>query len=74
MERIQFTLYSDTGKYRPMSTVLQVESIAWAAAHKEELKRRGVAKICADRKTDVWALQRDGFTKVKMRVYQRGLV
>ncbi len=71
MEKIQFTLYSTTGKYKPMSTVLQVESIAWANTHKEELKVRGVTKICAERKTDIWALQRNGYTKIKMRVYQR---
>lgn len=71
MERIQFTMYSTTGKYKPISTVIAVESISWAKEHKEELKQRGVAKICVDRKTDVWALQRNGYTKIKMRVYQR---
>ena len=68
--RIQITLYSKTGKYRPISTVVSVESIEWAKAHKKELQERGVAKICAERKTDIWALQRDGFTLIKMRVYQ----
>lgn len=69
MERIQVTLFSATGKYKPIATTIKVDSIAWATEHKEELKRRAVAKICAERKTDTWALQRDGYTRVKMRVY-----
>ena len=35
MIQIQLTLYSESGKYRPMSTIVEVESIAYYNAHKQ---------------------------------------
>lgn len=68
---LQCTLFSTTGKYKPMSTIVKVESVAYYKAHKTEVQTRAIQKICAQRKTELWCLKRDGFTRMKVRVYDK---
>lgn len=68
---LQCTLFSTTGKYKPMSTIVKVESVAYYNAHKSEVQTRAIQKICAQRNTEWWCLKRDGFTKMKVRVYDK---
>lgn len=71
MIELQFTLFSTTGKYKPMSTVLKVESVAYYNTHKKEVQTRAIQKICVQRNTEGWCLKRDGFTRLKVRVYDK---
>lgn len=68
---LQCTLFSTTGKYKPMSTIVKVESVAYYKAHKTEVQTRAIQKICIQRKTEPWCLKRDGFTRMKVRVYDK---
>ena len=68
---LQCTLFSTTGKYKPMSTIVKVESVAYYNAHKSEIQTRAIQKICAQRNTEWWCLKRDGFTRMKVRVYDK---
>ena len=71
MIQIQLTLYSESGKYRPMSTIVEVESIAYYNAHKQEILNRAIQRISVQRKMDIWAMKKYGYTKLKARVYDR---
>lgn len=71
MIQLQCTLFSTTGKYRPMSTIVKVESAKYFNEHKQEIQTRAVQKICAEKRTEPWCLKRDGFSKMKIRVYDK---
>ena len=71
MIQIQLTLYSESGKYRPMSTIVEVESIAYYNAHKQEIQNRAIQRISVQRKMDIWAMKKYGYTKLKARVYDK---
>ena len=68
MIQIQLTLYSESGKYRPMSTIVEVESIAYYNAHKQEILNRAIQRISVQRKMDIWVMKKYGYTKLKARV------
>lgn len=68
---LQLTLISTTGKYKPMSTLLEVESMEYYTTHKADVQARAVRKICIQRKTEPWCLKRDGYTKMKVREYDK---
>ena len=68
---LQCTLFSTTGKYKPMSTIVKVESVTYYNTHKTEVQTRAIQKICAQRNTEWWCLKRDGFTRMKVRVYDK---
>ena len=71
MIQIQLTLYSESGKYRPMSTIVEVESIAYYNAHKQEILNRAIQRISVQRKMDIWVMKKYGYTKLKARVYDK---
>lgn len=71
MITIQCTLFSVTNKYRPISTLLEIESIKYYNTHKQEVQQRAIDKIVVQRKTERWCLKRDGYTRMKVRVYDK---
>lgn len=71
MITIQCTLFSVTNKYRPISTLLEIESIKYYNTHKQEVQQRAIDKIVAQRKTERWCLKRDGYTRMKVRMYDK---
>ena len=71
MITIQCTLFSVTNKYRPISTLLEIESVAYYNTHKQEIQQRAIDKIVAQRKTERWCLKRDGYIRMKVRVYDK---
>ena len=71
MITIQCTLFSVTNKYRPISTLLEIESIKYYNTHKQEVQQMAIDKIVAQRKTERWCLKRDGYTRMKVRVYDK---
>lgn len=66
---LQFTLFDVTGRYKPISTLIKVESIAWFKEHQEEVKREAIQKICNQRRLSGRDLAKLGFTKLKIRNY-----
>lgn len=71
MIQIQLTLYTEDGKYRPMSTIVEVESIAYYNSHKKEVQDKAVRKISIQRKMDIWVMKKYGYTRIKARVYDK---
>lgn len=71
MITIQCTLFSTTNKYKPISTLLEIENVAYYNSHKQEVQQRAIDKIVVQRKTERWCLKRDGYTRMKVRVYDK---
>lgn len=74
MIQLQCTLFSSTGKYRPMSTLVKVESVDYFKEHKTEVQTRAIQKICVQLNTEPWCLKRDGYSKMKVRVYDKAKI
>lgn len=68
--QIQVTLFSTTGKYKPVSCLIEVESAKYYFAHKAEIRQQGIVKICQKRLWNTHHLKQYGYTKVKMREYK----
>lgn len=66
---IQVTLFDETGKYKPISTLIQVESIEYYKAHRKECKEQAFQKICNKKLLTGKELIKLGYTKVKVRNY-----
>ena len=71
MATLQFTLFSTTGKYKPMSVLLEVPSVKDYNEHAEEYKKKAIRKMCLQRNTDGYYLKKNGYTKIKVRVYDK---
>lgn len=71
MKTLQFTLFSATGNYKPMSTLLEVESVRYYNEHTKEVQEKAIKKICIKRNTTPQDLKRYGYTKIKVRVYDK---
>lgn len=67
---LQFTLISTTGKYKPMSTLLEVPSVREYNNNLQWYKDKAIRKMCIQRKTDGYYLKRYGYTTLKVRVYE----
>lgn len=66
---IQITLFDVTNKYKPISTLIEVESIEYYRLHKEECKRRAYQKICDQRGLTGKELVKMGYRKTAVRNY-----
>lgn len=71
MATLQFTLFSTTGKYKPMSILIEVPSIKEYNNNPEEYKKKAIRKMCIQRKTDGYYLKKYGYTQMKVRVYDK---
>ena len=66
---LQITLFDVTGKYRPVSTLVKVESIAWFKEHSKEVKEQAIKQICLKRRWTGEDLIKFGYTQLKVRNY-----
>jgi hypothetical protein len=66
---LQFTLFDVTGKYKPISTLVKVESMKWFREHYEEVKQNALQKICNQRRISGRELAKLGYSKLKIRNY-----
>ena len=71
MIQAQVTLLCSTGKYRPVSCLVDVESEQYFIDHKKEIQTKGIQKICIKRLWQSYHLKQYGYTKCKMRVYDK---
>ena len=70
---LQYTLFSTTGKYKPVACLIEVEDIAHFNAHQNEYKQKAIQKICAKRYWSKRDLALYGYTQIKCRRYEKGL-
>ena len=71
--KIQFTVYSTTGKYKPISTVVEVPTIE-ELSKPDKLrywKKRALSRIVAQRYKSGADLLAHGYTTMKFRIYDK---
>lgn len=66
---LQFTLFDINGRYKPISTLVKVESIKWFKEHQEEVKTKAIQQICNQRRLSGKELAKLGYTRLKVRNY-----
>lgn len=71
MIQIQMTLFSTTGKYKPISTIMDVNSVRDFNQNRSSYKRKALERICARRYWGTDDLNRYGYTDWKYRIYDK---
>lgn len=66
---IQITLFDVTGKYKPISTLIEVESIEEYRKNSQEYKRKAIQKICNQKYLTGKELLKLGYKQIKARNY-----
>lgn len=66
---IQITLFDVNNKYKPVSTIIEVESVDWFREHVKECKLTAIKKICLQRGWTGKQLLELGYKKIKARNY-----
>lgn len=66
---IQITLFDVNNKYKPISTLIEVESIEWFREHEKECRLKAIKKICLKRGWTGKELLNYGYKKIKARNY-----
>ena len=69
MITLQVTLFDKGGHYKPVSTLVNVESIEYFKSHREETKVAAVVKICQKRGWTQRELAKYSYTTCKIRFY-----
>lgn len=69
--KLQFTLFTTTGQYKPVSTILEVSSLEEYKANARQYKDKAIKKIAQQRLWDNKDLIRYGYTTMKVRVYDK---
>jgi len=67
MKKYQVTIFCETGKYKPVSTIVT----ATETDNRITLQKKGIQKICLSKCWDGKDLARYGYTKVKVREYDK---
>ena len=67
--KLQVTLFATNGKYKPISTIIEVESMQEYESNKSKYQTKAIANICHNRKTTWSKLKSDSYTSVKVREY-----
>lgn len=73
MINLQITLFSTTGKYKPMSTVVKVENLKDYQEHKKEIQEKAILNICHYKKTLPYILKQQDYTILKVRKYNKNI-
>lgn len=69
MIKMQVTLFDRENKYKPISTLIEVESIEEYNNNKKEYQQKAVQKIAVKRYLTVAQLMSQGYTLLKARPY-----
>ena len=69
MIKLQVTLFCESGKYKPISTIVNIESMEYYKENKKQVQQKAIENICHKHYTSWNNLKNNGFTKVKVREY-----
>ena len=69
--KLQFTLFATNGKYKPISTIIEVENMQDYEENKSKYKTKAIINICHNRKTTWKDLKEQTYTSVKVREYNQ---
>ena len=72
MKKYQVTLMNTANKYRPVSAIVEVEDVnLFDAKQKQKIINMGIKKICVKRLWKIKDLQKFGYLKAVVRVYDK---
>lgn len=71
MMKVQVTIFTKSGKYKPMSTVFSVDEGFDIEKYKQQLMQRGLREIAIKRGLTVEELRSYGFNYGKVREYNK---
>lgn len=69
--QIQVTLSTENGKYKPITTLINVDSVKDFNTNQKEYIRKAKIRMCVQRYWDGKDLQKYGYTKLSVRVYDK---
>lgn len=69
--KLQVTLFASNGKYRPISTLIDIESMEEYQKNKSKYQEKAILNICHNRRTTWEDLKKQTYTKIKVREYNR---
>jgi hypothetical protein len=69
--KIQVTLFCNSGKYKPLSTIINAESLKDFEQNLEENKMKAITKIASQRYKNGTDLYKSGYTIMKYRPYEK---
>ena len=67
--KLQVTLFDKNKKYKPMSTIVEIESMEYYEQNKGEVQKRALLNIAHQRRTLPQDIMKQGFTQIKVREY-----
>lgn len=67
--KLQVTLFHKENKYKPISTIVEVESMDYYNSHKAEIQKKAMENCGHARYLTPSQLIEQGYTKVKVREY-----
>lgn len=67
---LQYTLFCTTGKYKPVSCLIEIQNVKDFNLHPEVYKRKAIEKMCLKRYWTAADLKRYGYTQIKCRRYE----
>ncbi len=71
MIQLQITLFDKNNRYKPISTLVNVESVRYYNEHSAEVKTQGIIKICQKRGWTQRELKAYNYTTCKVRIYDK---
>lgn len=74
MMKVQVTIFTKSGKYKPMSTVFTVADGFDIETYKQQLMQRGLREIATKRGLTVAELRAYGFNYAKVREYDKAKI
>lgn len=69
MIKMQLTIFDKEGHYKPISTVVEVESVDYYKENKSKVQSIAIQNICHNRCISFKELQKQGYTVIKAREY-----
>lgn len=71
MIKMQLTIFDKEGHYKPISTIVEVESVDYYKANKSKVQSIAIQNICHNRCISFKELQKQGYTVIKAREYDK---
>lgn len=71
MIKMQLTIFDKEGHYKPISTIVEVESVDYYKANKGKVQSIAIQNICHNRCISFKELQKQGYTVIKAREYDK---
>ena len=68
--KLQYTLFCTNGKYRPISTVIEVKSMADYRKHKIDYNKKAILNILHNKKMTFYNLKQYQYNNYKIREYK----